>query len=295
MSGRCIDELARPPEEHRIDKDPDSGLETKGECKKQLAIRVTGLRRPLTMDSELIDPDEAERLAEQLKHSEQTGRCSISLVDNLYMRMLRIRIAGWLLLLLSRMGALSATVFTIVPKSWEFTPEELEGADPLRLLAAFRSALYAKGAAAIDGWLIAFIHGEFDPVARMYRLHLHGLCSLTMVKAIDALRKDPNYKAERLLPNGEWNPVYRRVWVARKPLTNLARTLSYLVQSFWPSRPIYVSADGKRRRVRDKQRIPEPYHSQVLLWLDRYRLRDLTLMIGLRVTTSGLKRTQRGS
>jgi hypothetical protein len=249
----------------------------------------------LTVGSELIDREQAMSLADQLKHSAEAGRCSISIVDNLYMRMLRVRVVGWLLLLLSTMGVLSATVFTVLPKSWEFTPEEFNDADPLRLLAAFRSALYAKEAALIDGWLIAFIHGEFDPVARVYRLHLHGLCSWTLAAVIDALRNDPNYRTERLLPNGEWNPVYRRVWVTRKPLTNLARALSYLVQSFWPSRPIYVSADGKRRRVRDKRRIPEPYHSQVLLWLDRYRLRDLTLMIGLRVTRSGLKRTQRGS
>jgi hypothetical protein len=114
-----------------------------------------------------------------------------------------------------------------------------------------------------------------------------------MIPVVDSLRTLPNYRSTRTLPNGEWSPVFRRVWIRRKPLFNLPDPLAYLVQSFWPSRPVYISDDGKRRRVREKRRIPEPYHSQVLLWLDQWRLVDLTLMIGLRVTKSGLIRTKR--
>lgn len=57
-----------------------------------------------------------------------------------------------------------------------------------------------------------------------------------MVKVIDRQRKLPNLKAERVRPNGEWSPVYRCACIRRKRLGNLAAAVSYLLQSFWPSR-----------------------------------------------------------
>ena len=47
---------------------------------------------------------------------------------------------------------------------------------------------------------------------------------------------------------------------------------------------LYIDAAGKRRRVREKRAIRDPYHSMMLLWLDRWKLKDLTLLVGLRVT-----------
>jgi hypothetical protein len=187
---------------------------------------------------------------------------------------------------------MSATTFTIIPRGWDFTPEELASAIPRLLLAAFLTDLYRKGTASAGGWLYAFIHGEFDPVAGVFRLHVHGACSLEMVPVLDRLRKLPKYKSARKLPNGEWDPVFRRVWIRRKALFNLPHPITYLMQAFWPARPIYIDTEGKRRRVRAKQAIPDPYHSIALLWLDRWQLKDLTLLVGLRVTKAGLIRTQ---
>ena len=36
--------------------------------------------------------------------------------------------------------------------------------------------------------------------------------------------------------------------------------------------------DGERNRDRKGGRIPEPFHTQVLLWLDRQKLAHMTLM-----------------
>ena len=125
-------------------------------------------------------------------------------------------------------------------------------------------------------------------MAGVYRLHIHGACSLEMVPVLDRLRKMRKYKSVRTLPDGGWDPVYRRVWVRRKPLNNMPDPITYLMQAFWPSRPIYIDAAGKRRRVREKRAIRDPYHSMMLLWLDRWKLKDLTLLVGLRVTRTGL-------
>ncbi|MXP29819.1 hypothetical protein GRI58_13475 [Porphyrobacter algicida] len=206
------------------------------------------------------------------------------------MRRHRIRVVGSLCRLYEEADA-QATTFTIIPRHWEFTPDELMGVDPKALLRRLRADLYRAGAAKTKGWMFVYIHGEYDPNAKVYRLHVHGLCSNEMVPVLDRLRKKPNYKSVRTLPDGSWSPVYRRVWVRRKPLYDLPYPLTYLMQSFWPSRPIFINEAGQRRRVRDKRAIPEPFHSQVLLWLDQFELQDLALLIGLRVTRNGLQQT----
>lgn len=184
------------------------------------------------------------------------------------------------------------TKFTIIPASWEFTAEQLLAVNPVLLLAALRTALYEMGAATATGWIFLGFHGEFDPVAKVYRLHVHGIAYGGMVQVVDRLRTLPNYKTSRLLPDGSPSPVYRRVRMTRERVNRLPRPLTYLVQSFWPARALWVSEDGRRRRARQKRRIPEPYHSQVLLWLDKWSIDDLTLMIGLRVTKNGLTQTK---
>ena len=113
-----------------------------------------------------------------------------------------------------------------------------------------------------------------------------------MVEVIDRLRKLPNYKTQKYLKDGTLSPVYRRIKMTRKPLTNLPRPITYLLQSYWPQRALFISDDGARRRARRKRRIAEPQHSQVLLWLDKWNIRDLTLMVGLRVTKTGLQQTK---
>ena len=35
------------------------------------------------------------------------------------------------------------------------------------------------------------------------------------------------------------------------------------------------------KRVRDKHRIPEPYHSQYLLWLHQFTFSDIRLRMGM--------------
>lgn len=190
---------------------------------------------------------------------------------------------------------MNVCAFTIIPLTWEVPQDQLDGINPKLLLLTFIAALYGNGAAGAKDWLIAFIHGECDPVAGVYRLHLHGLASDDMIEVVDRLRKLPNYATRRFLADGSPSPVYRRVRIERKPLTNLPAPITYLMQSFWPSRPVIINEDGRRVRSRVKQRIAEPYHSQVLLWLDKWGLDDLTVMIGLRVTKNGLKQTKRSS
>ena len=77
--------------------------------------------------------------------------------------------------------------------------------------------------------------------------------------------------------------------MSKKPLFNLPEPLTYVVQSSYPHRPTFVDKDGELRRGTRKRRIPEPYHTQWLLWMDRWSIDDMLLLSGLRVTRSGFQ------
>jgi hypothetical protein len=297
MAGIGISDLRPPGTIYRVDKrtkhpSGEVRFETEQDSKREDARRARGLSR--TIAKGILDPDEearARRLQVDLETAARTGEYAPTLACHLYMRWLRICIAGhlWKLMRTTRRH----TTATIILRSWEFSPDALWDVDPRKLLTAFRTDLYRAGIRNVDGWLFAYLHGEFDPIAKVYRLHLHIALTKSMVPVLDRIRAVGNYKSTRLLPDGSPSPVFRRVWIRRKPLINMPEPVTYVVQSFWPARPIHIDEQGRRSRLRQKGAIREPYHSQVLLWLDRWKVEDLTLMVGLRVTKAGLIRTRR--
>jgi len=269
----------------------DSGFETLEASLREDRLRARGLRKSAARFPELINGEEAEGLAAQLQLSGDGFACPHTLASSVYMRSLRGNIGGHLWRLVDRVGVDRVHSFTVIPKSWEFTAQQLADVDPRLLLRALLGAMYTRGAGQANGWVIAFIHGEWDP-AGVFRLHVHGFASGGMVGVIDRLRELPNYETLRILSNGKLNPVYRRVRISWKPLKNLPSPITYRLQAYWPSRALFISDNGARVRARRKHRIAEPQHSQVLLWMDRWQIADLTLMVGLRVTKTGLVQTK---
>jgi hypothetical protein len=296
MSGRNIGDLPIPPKAYRVDIGEvleTSGFESLAASRREDALRASGLSKAAAKHPDAIKGDEAAALVGKLDRAANGAETPETLASSVHLRGFRIRVVGaiWQLVV-GVIAVMKVCAFTVIPATLEFSPDELDGVDPRRLIAGLRTALYGKGAGEAKGWLIAFLHGEHDPVGGVYRLHMHGLAAGEMVQVVDKLRELPNYKTQRLMQDGSLSPVYRRVRIERKSLVNLPAVLSYLLQSFWPSRAVLICDEGKRIRARRKQRIVEPYHSQVLLWLDRWNLADLTLMIGLRVTKDGLKQTK---
>ncbi len=297
MPGLGISDLRPPGTIYRVDKrttNPSGEVrfETEQDSKREDVRRARGLSR--TIAKGILDPDEearARRIQVDLETAARTGEYAPTLACHLYMRWLRICIAGhlWKLMRITRRH----TTATIILRSWEFSPDALWDTDPAKLLRRFRTDLYRAGIKAIDGWLFAYLHGEFDPIAKVYRLHLHIALTKSMVPVLDRIRTMGNYRSTRLLPDGSPSPVFRRVWIRRKPLVNMPEPITYVVQSFWPARPIHIDGNGRRSRLRQKGAIREPYHSQVLLWLDRWKVENLTLMVGLRMTKAGLIPTRR--
>ena len=210
-----------------------------------------------------------------------------TLASAAFMRVVRIIVIGALWKLVRAMGSHNVLTFTIIPRSWEFPADQLDSVDPRILLERFRQKVIRAKKKSKGGWLFAAVHGEYEPTRGVYQLHLHGLANPIMITALDALRKKGDFKKVVI----KRQSVHLRVRISRQPLTNLPDPLTYTLQSYWPSRQAFLRGEADQTRQRKKRRIKEPHHAEVLLWLDRWRLNDVTLLMGLRVTKKGLKIT----
>lgn len=208
--------------------------------------------------------------------------------SSLYMRKQRRRIVGHLWKLVDDTKGI-VSFFTLIPRGWEVNAGSLDKFDPQAHLESLRQCLIRGGARTGDGWVIMAIHGEYEPNDGVYRLHLHGLACGGMIAVIDSLRCLKRFKSTRS-PN-ILEKIYQRVRMTRKPLQRLPEPISYVLQSFWPERPIILLPTGRFRRVRSKGRLREPRHTEMLLWLNRWPLDQTTLMMGMEVRKHGLHLT----
>lgn len=186
---------------------------------------------------------------------------------------------------------------THIPRGVEVQAPNLDAITAKETMNRFRSQVVRTEAALRKvgelngvrrGWLLAGFHNEFDPTAELYTPHYHSIASGHMIAVLDAMRNSRLYRPR---PDDR---VRHRVRISRKPLHTLPAPLGYPWQLFWPSRARNDGSDdsvGFTQLRRGKQRLPEPYHTQALLWLDRQRIEDMTLMIGLRVGRDGLVKT----
>jgi len=298
MSGLGIGNLPIPDDEYRPDintRRADGIIEfetypnASGEDRECTAL----IKKAAHKFPDAIDKRKAKQLAKCLRKGGGIRRIPPdTLASSRNMRNHRIRIGGALWKLAENPKWDRVSTCTIIPRGWAFTPEELAQLNPIALLEGLRQDLNRAGAQDADGFAFFTIHGEYDPNANINQVHAHGLLTNEMVKVLNRLRKKRKYHSERKASNST-DRVFQRIRISKKPLTNLPEPLTYIVQSFWPSRWIGDRGDGKIIRRRSKSRIPEPAHTQYLLWLDQWEIADLCLLVHLRVTKSGLIETDR--
>ncbi|CAH0497220.1 hypothetical protein [Novosphingobium sp. CECT 9465] len=173
----------------------------------------------------------------------------------------------------------------LLPRHLELTEEEFEAFDAEAEKKAFKSFLNRRGIAKHKGWLIAVLHGEYDSFRKLWRVHWHILACHEMIKVIDGLRTEPDFKKSK-----RERPRVRR---SREPLVNIPRIVSYLLQAWWPNRPSGKFGDApKEGRTDHRMGIVGLPHARWLIWMDGRKLSDLVMLVGLRRTTSGFKMTQ---
>ncbi len=176
---------------------------------------------------------------------------------------------------------------TIVPHTWRCRGDQLGNVDPKRLLSQFRTQLNRAGLAKLEGWLIASVHGDYDPTSDTFQPHLHVLVVGEKAEAVESLQNQKLYRRDAA-------EHVRQPIIPRK-LKNPARQISYyLAQPFWPSRAT-LTINGRKTRERGRKRIPEPRHAEFLMWLDRQTFADLVWLHGCSLRNGRLVVTARPS
>lgn len=214
-----------------------------------------------------------------------------------YMRDARNRVIGAIWELIET-GAASAhlappdeyAVFTAIPENMSAPLGTLHRVDPTRLMAAFRQHIIRSAqrmGVPVEGQLFAALHGAYDPATNSYPLHVHGIVTGGMVKIVNGLRDLPKYRPAQ--PNDGRDAAHTPVRLSRGPLTNMPEPLTYVMKRFWPLRETYLDSDGLRKAYNSKvTRIRGLAEVEYLRFLAKWRIEDVTLMMGMHATKAGL-------
>lgn len=264
-------------------------LETKNFARQQDQIRIKGLttahpivggmnwtnigprlrllaRRHRHLRFPAIDVDHVDDLRRRLRAGVAGGAVS-TLASSVSMRAKRRKFVGALLEAFEPYLKDDLRTATVIKRTMTFKPDELSAVSAARLRREFRANLVRADILDMPGPFVAVLHGEFEPTCGDYVLHWHILTTAQKARALHRLKKKRGYVRTA---TGSNPIVVRRV-------RNRVRQFSYLLKSYWPERAIRQTESGAKRDRRHR-RIAEPFHSQVLLWLDRHCLSDLVLM-----------------
>ncbi|WP_294211002.1 hypothetical protein [uncultured Sphingomonas sp.] len=282
MSRLSLGDLPMPPRCYRIDLMPDSRFETEAEAQKEDETRARRLRNYLGRPSS--EQAACTRLAGVILGSDTDDHRSLA--SAVVMRLHRIKITGGLWPLCQR----ERTYFvTLIPRGFSVTPDELMGIDPTKKNQWLRMTLARLGAKSdTDGWIYAYLEGEYNPVTGMIQLHWHLIMTHSaMRKVIEQLREHSAFKRTIGACNNS-DRVDVRVMVKQVDQDTLPEIVSYATKAAWYSKWRADDETGARKSQKGKCRIPEPALSKVLLWLDRWRVGDMTMLLNLHVTKNGI-------
>jgi len=272
-------------------KETRSGFETEADALAEDQLRATSIRRALPplankvrsrkrvawllrnthagLPSPPVKRRDAKDLAAKLKAGSETGFPPPSLASSAHMRLIRRRVLGALLSAVEDYQDDELATFTIIDSSLRYSPEELDAISAETIKNRWITHLKRFGISNQTGFLLAFLHGEFEPTSRTYQVHFHGVGTKEKVEALRRLLGHLGYTT-----TSTGAPCLRIDGVKDR-----VPQLSYLLKSYWPEKAVRL-VNGKPKRDRKAQRVKEPFQTQYLLWLDRQQLSALTIFNG---------------
>ncbi|MFN3817383.1 hypothetical protein [Blastomonas sp.] len=288
MVGIGISKLPRPPRQYRLNKIKGDlkaivRFETLAESIEEDQRRGKLIKRAQKRFSDQFKGKlnrRARRLSDRLLSSKNGTPCPKSMASRRYMRRMRLRVHGWLWKLVEE--AVAPAFVTMWRANWVISADKLVDVDPHKLIKQLRNDLSRCMPGPMKGWLFASLHACFDSSDNTYRLHLHGQAHGDMIDRIEALRTKWPRKYLRSQGHGDTGSI-----TIIRVQTDLPKTVTYSLQSFWNHKFFHNPTTGERQMIEQRRRIPEPYHSLALAWIDQFRLEDMTLLIGLRCGRDG--------
>lgn len=282
MSRLSLDDLPMPPRRYRIDLMPDSKFETDAQAQKEDETRVRFLRNYPGRPS--FEQAACNRLAGAILGNDTDDHRSLA--SAVSMRLHRIKITGGLWPLCQGERTYFAT---LIPRGFSVAPDELMDVDPIKKNQWLRVTLARCGATSdTGGWIYAYLEGEYNPVTGMIQLHWHLIMTHSaMRKVMEQLREHSAFKRTIGACNNP-DSIDVRVMVKRVTPGTLPSAISYVTKGAWYSKWRVNTNDGGRKAQRQRGRIPEPARTKVLLWLDRWRAGDMSMLLNVHVTRNGI-------
>lgn len=228
---------------------------------------------------------EMRALSEHLRTPLQ-NRTRHNCASALDMRSSRERVAGWLKELVDR-EELDPVFATVIPHKARVPHGELHRFDARKFMQCFRTDLNRAGASSATGGLVAGLDIDSDPRTEQYTPHVHAIVWGGHVDAINNLRKTENYRfdPDALARNsGAIHPI-----MLIEVRDRAIEAMTYIMKTFSSERPTYVDSEGETKRWSGRRRLREPQHTEMMLWLNKQRLSDIYLMMGVRVTRKGFQ------
>ncbi|QFT76012.1 hypothetical protein [Erythrobacter sp. THAF29] len=290
MAKRNISQLRKPARSKDVTQSSNPLLsafkfETKAQAGEEDEVRRKAIKKVANWSREArssLGKRQLFRLRKRIKRR-------LTVASSRYMRKHRKRIINAVCDLAGRTQG-DLIMVNLVSPSLRFPAGTLWEAEAEKILERLRQVLLRYGSASCDGWMIVFLDGEFEENNREFVIHFHGVGTQDFDAVFENARKKSRL-FRRVGQTADAN-VNTPIRVIRK-LENLPRLVGYCVMAFWPQRNRAASAEGDKPIDRRKRRVDEPQHSEYLLWLDRYQIQHICLMIGLEVDRHGsLKQTR---
>ena len=197
MPRRKFIDVPMPPKAFRLNRRSVAGVhglnfESEDEAEAEDAFRAASMRKA---KGELSRAQ--WKCAKTLRKRLKGRKIPATLASSRFMRDLRVRVCGQLWRLLEDQKHHDVRFFTIIPRDWERVAGALHRLCPKVAFNGLRHLLNLNGASNASGFLYAALHGEFDPTGNVFRPHIHGFASGSMIRAVEQLRKSKNYKSVR--------------------------------------------------------------------------------------------------
>lgn len=265
-------------------------IESRADAVSEQKCRIKLIGKALDMRQNLFRRSQALRLKHKLLSQSEYEPNTFSQASSLHLRQWRLAGVEQLSRLVAETGVENCSSWTAIRPAWiSSTSEDFSDQPAAHLTEQFRSLLNRHGASDADGWLLAKLDCEFDTHNRLSRHHLHGVACGGMIEVLDRMRESAAFRSQRS-PAIKGRRIARPLQIQRRIMTNLPMPLSYILKGHYSARWLGVTSKGQVKRGNRPIRIPEPYGTQALLWLDRQPFPDMFVMHGLTIRKGQLIR-----
>ncbi|MEP6755258.1 MAG: hypothetical protein ABJA67_07145 [Chthonomonadales bacterium] len=225
-------------------------------------------------------------LAELLDQANLKKEHLLTCASSFHMRQGRIRLSGEVMRLVveAHESGEEVVAFTCVPEMWSVPELSWGECNNRRYKAQFRRWLERARVAQASGFIYSGFHGEWN--GKRYQHHIHGIAV-----GEKAIKLRGLYGRFGLVKTDDIRAPLQIVDVPiTEDLTDLAKWITYCLQSWWPYRALFVNAEGKVFRSRHRQRLPEAQHLEFLNFMARHGMGDLLFLNGIKLAKDRLIR-----